>query len=181
MMHPQVGDKVQQNDIPGPDLSRRIVQDGAHDQQAQIRQGHAQRLRPAEDLAEGVEVAGHAGAAATLGQTLGTGGNVQEQIQLPAHQLVADQLDEGHDGGLLGQMLELLDADVLLLGQLFVGPGDEDGVLLHVPGVAVVAGVGDLPGEVGDHEERVGGPADKVVEGLVLGEGTVAALMGENP
>lgn len=180
-MHPEVGNKVQKDDIPCTNLRRGVVQNRTHDKQTQISQGNAEILRLGEKVAEGIEVAGRATDRTILGQTLGTGGDIQEEVQLPSEELVADELQEGDDGGFLGEMLELLDADVLLLGQFIVGPGDEDGVLLHVAGVAVVAGMGDLPGEVGDHQEGVGSPADNVVEGLMLGEGTMAAFMSQNP
>ena len=129
-----------------------------------------------EETADGVKVAGRSSRPA-----LGAGRNVHQQIQLPAEQLVSDQLQERHDGRLLGQMLQLLDAHVLLGRQLLVGPRHEHRILLHVSGIPVVAGVGDFPREVGHHQKRVGGPADEVVEGLVVREGAVAALVGQDP
>lgn len=180
-MHPQIGNKVQKGDIPCANLCRGVVQNRTHNEQTQISQGNAEVLRPSKKVAEGVEVAGHATDRTIFRKTLRTGGDIQEEVQLPSEELVADELQEGDDGSFFGQMLELLDADVLLLGQLVVSPRDKDRVLLHVAGVAVVARMGDLPGEVGDHQEGVGGPADNVVKGLVLGEGTMTTFMSQNP
>jgi hypothetical protein len=39
----------------------------------------------------------------------------------------------------------------------------------------------DLPGEVGDEQDRVQRPADDIVDSLVWREGAVAALVGEDP
>ena len=41
--------------------------------------------------------------------------------------------------------------------------------------------VGDLPGEVGNEQERVADPANGVIQNLGGGEGLVAALVGQHP
>lgn len=77
--------------------------------------------------------------------TLSTSSHIQDEIHLPSQQLVSDELDKGDNGCLLGEVLQLLNADISLRRQIILGPGDKDSVLLHVAGVAMVASVGDLP------------------------------------
>lgn len=181
MVDPQVRDEVEQDDVARPDLGTGVVQHRGHDQESQIGDGDGETLRGSPQRADGVEVARRPGLGLAVGPALRAGRGVGEQVQLPAAELVADQLQERDDGGLLGEMLELLDAHVLLLRELLVRPRHEDGVLLHVASVPVVAGVGDLPGEVRDEQEGMGGPADEVVDALVGRERPVAAFVSQNP
>lgn len=77
--------------------------------------------------------------------TLGTSSHIQDEIHLPSQQLVSDKLEKGDNGCFLGEVLQLLNADISLRRQIILGPGDEDGVLFHVTGVAMVASMCDLP------------------------------------
>jgi hypothetical protein len=65
--------------------------------------------------------------------------------------------------------------------ELRAGLGDKDLVAGKVAGGSVVAAVRDTPRVVGDEEERVKDPADRVVDGLGGRVGLVAGLVGDNP
>lgn len=59
--------------------------------------------------------------------------------------------------------------------------GHENGVLVHVVVVSVVAGVAELPAEEGDHQHAVEEPAGNGVDGKVLGERIMAAVVCKDP
>ncbi len=58
---------------------------------------------------------------------------------------------------------------------------DKSGILLDVTGGLVVGGVGDLPGVEWHEEERVHDHSHNSVKLQGFGEGSMAALVGENP
>ena len=107
--------------------------------------------------------------------------HVGEEVVGPADDLLADEVDEGGNGRLLGQLVELVNETAHPSGLLLAGARDEDHVALDVACRLVVLGVAELPAEVGDEESRVQDPADNVVEALRGREGAMAALMGKNP
>lgn len=108
-------------------------------------------------------------------------GDVGHEVVGPADELLTEKVDEGVDGGLLGQLgklvSELADAGSLLLA----GAGNEDHVALDVAGGLVVLAVGELPREVGDEKGGVEDPADGVVNQPGRRESLVTALVGKNP
>lgn len=75
------------------------------------------------------------------------GGDVEGEIELPSNELVDNEVECGFDRGVFEEVVCVVVVGVWEVG--FLG-GRENGVFLDVPGVAVVAGVGDLPGEIGD-------------------------------
>lgn len=145
VVDPEIGNDVEEEDVPCADDSTSVPHDRAHDQKTDISHENQFPLGTGEQCTGGVEVAGLLDSTLAVGATLDTGSHIQEEIQLPSEQLVADKLDEGHDGGFLGQVLELLNGDIALGCELILGPGNKDSILFHVAGVAVVTGVGDLP------------------------------------
>lgn len=108
-------------------------------------------------------------------------GDVGEEVVGPADELLSEEVDEGVDGSLLGQLGELVGEAAKAASTLLTGAGDEDHVTLHVASSLVVLAVADLPAEVGNQESRVEDPADNVVKSLRGRESAVAALVGENP
>lgn len=58
---------------------------------------------------------------------------------------------------------------------------DKDLISLERTGVGMVSAVAVLPREVGDHEERMEYKANGVIEPLVIAEGVVATLVGNDP
>lgn len=106
---------------------------------------------------------------------------VDEQVRLPASELVEEELEHLHDGDVLKELRVEVQVGEALAGALLDGLGHKGHVLLHVAGEAVVAVVRVLPRKVGHHERRVHEPAHEVVEAAVHREGAVAALVRQNP
>lgn len=180
-MNPHIRGNVHEEDgLPADDTSCKI--DGVGDKaQAKISGGDVNSLAGAEDVTGGLKVAHAQQAVALALLALGAGRNVEEQIHLPPGNLVEEEFDQGDDGGVLEQLgIEVQVGDAALAPLRHVA-GDKDHVLLHVAGEAVVAVVRELPAEIGDEEERVGEPSHDVVDHLVGGESTVAALVGQDP
>ena len=188
MVNPEVLLEVQQtNHLPANNLSGR-VQDIAHDHKTKIGQSDIDGLGVAEHGRGRLKVADPQPAHAALARLPLLAGlasrDVEEQVHLPASELVRNQLDELDNRDILKHLSRLLvHVQVGQLPLIAVGLGgrDEGHVLLHVAGEAVVAVVGELPAEVGNEQERVADPADHVVEPRVAREGAVAALVRENP
>lgn len=182
MVHPEVGDGVEEQNSRGSDSLGGKVQGGEGDGQAEVGDEDEDGLAGAEHRAGGLKVAD----AEPLGQTgrlpllaaLASGG-VEQQVHLPTEKLVEDDSDELGDGGILKQLAQV-DAgkDAVLLG---LGGGNKSHVEVHVAGEAVVAVVRVLPREVGDEEERVEEPSDDIVELSVSRESTVTALVAQDP
>lgn len=93
-------------------------------------------------------------------------GDVSHEVHGPSTELLADGVEQGVDGSLVSQLGDLVDRLADTGGVDLAGLGYEDHVALHVAGGLVVLAVGDLPGEVGNEEERVADPADSVIEHL---------------
>lgn len=113
-------------------------------------------------------------------------GQVEEEVSRPSKQLVDDVVPESNDWGILCQFCELDHVGLGVLSTICLDPGfprvrHERGVLVDVASRLVVLGVGDAPGMERDEEERVHDQAHGVIELLVLGESTVAALVCQNP
>lgn len=145
VVNPEVGNDIEQHHVPRANDSAEVVHNGAHDQQTEVGIGNKNPLRRREESAGWVVVACKCDFALILGSALNTSGDIEEEVQLPSHQLVANELNEGNNWSLLSKVLQLLDLQVLLGGQVLIGPRDKDSVLLHVASVAVVASMGDLP------------------------------------
>lgn len=120
-------------------------------------------------------------AALALALVVVVAGDVGHEVVGPADELLADEHQQGVDGGLLGQLGQLVDHLAEAGGLLLAGAGHKDHVALEVAGGLVVLAVGHLPREVGHEQGRVQDPADDVVVQLGGREGLVAALVGQNP
>jgi hypothetical protein len=92
--------------------------------------------------------------------------HVGEEVVGPADNLLSDEMEEGGDGGLLGQLVELVGETTHPRGLLLAGARHKDHVALDVARRLVVLGVANLPAEVWDQERRVEDPTDDVVESL---------------
>lgn len=108
-------------------------------------------------------------------------GDVGHEVVGPADELLTDKVDQGVDGGLLGQLGNLMDETADARSKLLAGARNEDHVTRDVAGSLVVLAVGELPREVGDEKGRVEDPADGVVDQPGRGESLVTALVGKNP
>jgi len=109
---------------------------------------------------------------------------VQREVDGEGDELVEEERDQSHDGGVLSQMPEREGGEgVRGPGGLVLGPGvwHEGDVFVEVVGVLVVGLVGEAPAVVGGEEGAVDGQADGVVDPAVLGKGAVAGLVGYLP
>lgn len=182
MVDPEVGHEVKVEDGGGSNELRGVVQGAEGETEANVRDEDEQSLVGAEDGAPGVEVAHTQPAPDASGLVLLAtlaGRGVEEGIDLPSEKLVGNEADDLADGSVLEELVEAGQDGVLVAPGL--GGGNKGHILDDVASVAVVTVVAVLPGEVGDHEEAVQEPADNVVELGVLGEGTVAALVSQDP
>ena len=113
-------------------------------------------------------------------------GQIEEEISRPAEDLVDDVVPESNNWGVLCQFCELDHVRLGFFSEICFDPGlsgvrNERGVLVNVSSCLVVLGVGNAPGMERDEEERMHDQAHGVVELLVLGESTMAALVCQNP
>lgn len=184
MVNPDVRHAVEEERVEAANLLGDKVQHGAHDGQADVGEEDEDGLAGTEHGAGGVEVAdaeplGEARGLALVGAL--AGGGVEEQVELPSEELVADEAQHLPDGRVVKELLEANAGEQGLAGRLGGGGGDKGHVLLYVAVVEVVAVVGELPREEGHQEEAVQGPAGDVVDLVVQGEGAVAALVAQDP
>lgn len=184
-MNPEVGNEVEVEDGGGTDILGGDVQSGTHQSQTEIGDGNEDGLAGAEDSAGRLEVAdteplGQTGLGLPLLATLSRAG-VEEHVHLPSEKLVEDELDELRSRSILDELSNVNTANDKGPGGLGLSGGDKGHVELHVSMEAVVAVVRVLPAEVGDHQERVEGPSGDIVDLAVEREGTVAALVSQDP
>lgn len=180
VVDPEVGLAVHQEHHLPADHGRGEVEAVADNGETDVGDEDVDGLAGAEDGAGGLKVADAEPAALAL-LAGGTGGGVEQEVHLPAGELVENELDELDKGDVLEELAVEVEVGKAALLAVLLGGGDEGHVLLHVTGEAVMAVVRELPGEVGHHESRVEDPANDVVEVLVLGEGAVAGLVSQDP
>lgn len=122
--------------------------------------------------------------AVALSQTLHASTGVHQNVSGPAKHLVENESTNGDNWRVGGSVIH----DLLQNGRLGL-PGvdirlavrDENGVLLHVVMVAMMTRVAELPAKKRNHQHAVQEPASHGVDGEVVGEGIMAAVVGENP
>ena len=179
-MHPEVRHGVEEEHGGAAHDGHAVVDGSGGDHEPEVGHGNAPPLGGPEDGAHGVEVALGTPPLALL-QAVLAGGNVEDEVRLPAEQLVGYQADERDDG----RILEEIGVDAQLSEEAVVvvllGARHESHVLLHVAREAVVARMRELPREEGHHQERVCRPAHDAVDAAVQREGAVAALVRDDP
>lgn len=189
MVDPEVGDKVPDGHVVEAKLLHHEVQTGGDQTNTDIAQDDELGITVLVQRAAGVEVVDTTAEtvplalAATLALVLVAvvASDVGQEVVGPANELLQDQHEQGEGGGLLGEVSELVGHLAKAGGLLLPGSGDKDHVTLHVAGGLVVLSVRDLPAEVGDEQGRVEDPAGDVVDEAGVGEGAVAALVGNDP
>ena len=179
-LDPSVGDKIKERNSRPANGGGQIVQGSAGQQESEIRDGNVQSLAGAENSARRVEMALSEPAHFLLLAVL-PGRDVEQQVSLPASQLVDEQLEEVDDRSVLIEVGVHVQVSQGTHGALVKSLRDEDHVLLHVVGEAVVAVVGELPREERHQQDRVEEPAHDTVEVIVYGESTVPALVPQDP
>lgn len=180
-MNPEVRHKVKQSHgLPANDGGGE-VKSTENKSQAQVGISNVESLVGAEDSRGRLEMAHTEPAGVLALETALSGGCVDQEVRLPASELVEDKLEHLDGGDVLEQLWVHVQAGQSLLGSLLNGLGYKSHVFLHVPSETVVTVVAVLPREVRHEQRRVHEPAHEVVEPLVNGEGTVAALVSQNP
>lgn len=189
MVHPQVREEVPHEHVGEAIRAAEDGQDGDGDGQTEVAEEDELGVLGLEERAVRAEVvdAGEVPILLPLAAPLGLAlvvvmaGHVPAEVHGPAEQLLAERVDEGGDGCLLGQFVHLVGQAADAAGELVARLGHENHVALHVAGGLVVLAVRDLPREVGDEQGRVADEAGSVVEHLGGRERLVAALVGQHP
>lgn len=186
MINPQIREEVPDEHVGSAERAGHPDERGDGESNANIAQDDELRVLGLVERAGGVEVVDTGGvpvllplaAALLLVLVVVVSRHVGEEVQPPPRQLLANQVEQSSNGGLLGQLVELVHEPGDAAGVHLARLGDEDHVLLHVAGGLVVLAVRDLPGEVGNQQRGVADPADGVVDDFRGREGLVAAFVG---
>lgn len=189
MVDPEVRQKVPDGQVGPAKGAAEVVERGAGQGEANVAVDDEDGVTVLVQRAEGVEVVDAAAravvlalaAALALALVVVVAGDVGQQVVGPSDELLHHQHEERVGGRVLGQLRQLVDKLAQTSGLLLTGSGHKDHVALHVASGGVVLAVRDLPAEVGHQQRRVQHPAGEVVERLGVGEGAVAALVGNDP
>ena len=108
--------------------------------------------------------------------------DVEEKVSRESEDLLTDQHVQGVDGGVAQEFI-VVESRITLLWKAEVGTSLRyiNFITFHRGMVAVVAVVGDLPAEIRSPEEGMCDESNDVVHPFVIREGTVAALVTDNP
>ena len=174
VVHPEVRDEVPDEQVGEAVVLANVPESSSDDGQTDIAGKDQVLVLLLVQGAGGVEVVDATEEAVLLALALALGlplvevvaGNVADEVQRPTGELLSNGVDERSDGGLLGQLIELVDQLADTRGIDLPRLRNEDHVALHVAGGLVVLSVGDLPGEVRNQEGGVGNEADRVVQHL---------------
>lgn len=189
VVHPEIGDEVPDEQVGEAVVVANVPESSGDSGKANVASKDQVLVLLLIQGARGVEVVDTAKEAVLLALALAlrlplvevVAGDVADEVQRPASELLSDGVDKGSNGGLLGQLIKLVnqlaDTRSVNLPRL----RNEDHIALHVAGGLVVLSVGDLPGEVGDQERGVGNEANRVVQHLGGRERLVTALVGHDP
>lgn len=189
VVNPEIRGDVPDEEVGPAEVLANLIQSSADNEQTQITQHNevrvlgiiqrAARVEVVDTTEETILVALAAAVALTL--MLVVTGDVGQEVCGPATELLIEQVERSGQRSLLSQLIQLMDhlADSGSIG--LTSLGNKDHVALHMTGGLVVLAVGDFPGEVRNHQQRVADPADGVVQYLAGGERLVAALVSQNP
>lgn len=189
MVDPEVGDEVPDEEVGPSEVVAEIDESRDGDGEADVAQEDQLGILSFVEGAAWVEVV-HAiqeavllplATALGLALVVVVASHVGQQVVGPANQLLSEKHDEGHDGGLLAELRQLVGQLAETGRPLITSLRDEDHVTLNVAGGLVVLAMRDLPAEVGYEKGRVEDPADGVVEDLGGTEGLVTALVCQHP
>jgi len=153
VVDPEVRKKVPDEEVLEAEVLVDEVKGSAGQSETDIRQEDQLLVLALVKRAGGVEVVDTAEEAVALALTLalgllvvvGVAGDVGDDVQRPAEELLKDHVGSGSDGGLLHQLRELVDGVADSASVNLTGLGKEDHVALHVASSLVVLAVGDLP------------------------------------
>lgn len=182
VVNPEIGDDVEQHDLPGIDLSRQVVERASNEEKTDIRDGDQRSLRVGPQRTNGVNMAVSEHLPAVFfGQTLVSGTDIEQHVQLPSEKLMSEQSNSVIERSLLDQLHKLAEQSGLLVLNFGFSGRHKDNVLVDMGVVTVMSAMGDLPGKERHHEKRVHSPANNIVELVVCREGTVTTFVADNP
>ncbi len=149
MVDPEVRNEVPHEEVGPAKVVAQIDEDGHGDGDADVAQDNQLGILGLVERAARVEVvdAGEPAVLLALAPALGlalvvvVAGDVGHKVVGPADQLLADEHDQGHDGGLLTQLGQLVGQLAEPGGLLLAGLGHEDHVAPYVAGGLVVLAV----------------------------------------
>jgi len=108
--------------------------------------------------------------------------DVEEKVGRESEELLAEEHVQSVDGSVTEELVPVdLIVGLVRNVQVLAGLGNVHLVTLHGSVVGVVAMVGDPPGKVRSPQEGVSDEAEDVIDNFVVREGTVTALMSDNP
>lgn len=148
MVHPEVRNSVQQKCVPHADRLRDLVENGKNSNNADVRQKDEWLLSSRENGRSRVEMAllvHRSSLSVGFDQALCSSASIDQNICGPAKKLVDKQRGKGNNGGIGRGVVNHSTQKGRLLVWLAVWY--EDGVLLHMVVVTVMAGMAVLPGE----------------------------------
>lgn len=117
MVNPEVWDEVPDKHVEPSELASKSVQDGSDDQQAEITEQDQLGVLGLVQWAVGVEMIDTAEETVTLALSTSLAlafvevmaGNVGEKVHGPSKKLLENHVDNGMDGSLLSEFIELMD------------------------------------------------------------------------
>lgn len=167
VVDPEIGNSIQERNLPGAHEGREVIQSASDNQQAQVSDRNLLGLLAGEQGAQRVEVAVSQSVrtrrSSLVGETLVAGADVKQQIELPSEDLVSQKSDGMVERCLLNKLDELAQKGGLLALDLRLSWRNKDGVLVDMPMVTVVSSMGDLPRVERHHKKGVDCPSNKVV------------------
>lgn len=187
MVHPKVRQAVCEESSRGSNALGGEVNRTHGEGKSNVAKGNKGCLRWGENVGSRVQMALFVirrRLAVALSQTLHASTGVHQDVGGPAENLVENKSTNGDNWRVGGSVIH----DLLQNGRLSrlgvdirLAVRDENGVLLHVVMVAMMTCVAELPAEKRNHQHAVQEPASHGVDGEVVGEGIMAAVVGENP
>lgn len=189
MVHPEIRQDVPDQEVGPAEVLADLVKGSSNDEQTEVTQENevrvlgivqwAARIEMVDATEESIFVPLAATVALTL--VLVVTSDVGQQVHGPAAKLLVEEVESGGQRRLLGQFVQLMNHLANSGSICFTSLGYEHHVTLHMARGLVMLAMGNLPGEIGHHEQRVADPSDGVVQDFAGREGLVTAFMGQNP
>lgn len=172
VVNPEVGHKVVQRHGGETPLLNRQVDESHGDQDTNIRNNDIHEVLLVKNRRDREEVVdNHLGSVRVL-----LASDVGEEVHNPAKELLEKNVPKSKDGGVLGSLGDVSNGKELLLGL-----GNKNHISLKVTSGLVMLTMRNSPGVVGDKKSRMKDPADNIINSLRVTEGTMTALVSQNP
>ena len=189
VVHPEVGEKVPDSHVSQTKLAREQCQSRTSKHKPKVAEQNELGLSVIVQRAGGIKVVDTTAIAIfpTLAASLTVllmvimSSDVRHEVIGPPNQLLSDENHQGVQRRILRQLTELVHHLAKLGGLGLASARHKNHIALHVCRCLVVLAVGELPAEVGHEEGRVDDPAGNVIYERRVGEGAVAALVGNDP